>query len=234
MSDLKHRLLNRKLQRKRQRLTEEQKLALIGRLRIGDLNKLFQHRYHGDIYPDDDDGRHSLMIMPHHYARNNPLKVPSIIKDHAPWMPQDEIDEMLQEIADKPRSWRSKTLGRELNFTGAEWRRLRLRTIAPVDMTKAERDQDTRLRKRQRMRLKRRVEDRTPRAEWLATSKSRTKPWIAAGIGRTKWYELQRRHDGNSDGQVCAHKTRTYDTHLSASHTKPIRRGRAVRQEADQ
>ena len=71
-------------------------------------------------------------------------------------MPQDEIDEMLENIGDNPRSWRAKTLGRELNFTGAEWRLLRLRTITPIDMTPAERDQDTRLRKRQRMRLKRR------------------------------------------------------------------------------
>ena len=106
------------------------------------------------------------MIMLHHYARNNPLKVARIIKIHAPWMLQDEIDEMLEDIANNPRSWRSKTLGRELNFTAPEWRELRLRTIAPVDMTKAERDQDTRLRKRQRMRLKRRVQENRTHAHY--------------------------------------------------------------------
>jgi hypothetical protein len=123
-------------------LTQDQKLALIGRLRIGDLNTLFLHRYRSTVYPDDDDGRHSLSIILHHYARNNPMKVTKIIKAHAPWMPQNEIDELLTAIADKPKSWHAKTIGIELNFTPSEWRELRLRTIAPVDMTKEERRRD--------------------------------------------------------------------------------------------
>jgi hypothetical protein len=206
-------------------LTQEQKLALVGRLRIGDLNKLFRDRYGGNVYPDDDDGRHSLMILLQHYARNNPLKVMKIIEFRAPWMPQDEIDELLGEIADNPRSWRAKTLGRELNFTGSEWRRLRLRTIAPINMTKAERDQDTRLRKRQRMRIKRREENRTPRAAWLAASKSRTKPWIAAGFHCRRTWE---RHGKPAVSQVCAHKDKSI-RHTPA--TKPNRRQEVVRQE---
>ena len=58
----------------------EQRQTLIGRSHVGDLNKLFNHRYGGAVYPDDDDGRHSLMIMLHHYARNNPLRVMKIME----------------------------------------------------------------------------------------------------------------------------------------------------------
>ena len=214
-----HQINNDKAGRKRL-LTEEQRLALVGRLRIGDLNKLFRDRYGGNVYPDDDDGRHSLMILLQHYARNNPLKVMKIIKLRAPWMPQDEIDELLGEIADNPRSWRSKTLGRELNFTGSEWRRLRLRTIAPINMTKAERDQDTKLRKRQRMRIKRRIQEgRTPRAEYEANG--------SAEPSRGTCSEC---HGGHGTGEAnrppwhtwhkCVRiKIRTYDTHLCQSLT---------------
>jgi hypothetical protein len=207
-------------------LTDDQKLALIGRLRIGDLNTLFQYRYRSTVYPDDDDGRHSLSIILHHYARNNPMKVPKIIKAHAPWMPQDEIDELLQAIADKPKSWHAKTLGIELNFTPSEWRELRLRTIAPVNMTKEERRQDARLRNRGRMRAKRRFEEqRMPRIKYEVSSKTKTQPWKAAGMSRRTWY----RHGQPSVAQVCSNKDREYNAHTCANRGAAKKEGGAAR-----
>jgi hypothetical protein len=123
-----------------------------------------------------------------------------------------------------------KTLGHELNFTGAEWRELRLRTIAPIDMTKEERDQDTGLRKRQRMRLKRRKEDRIPRAVYEANSLTRTKPWETLGMKRRTWYLHGKPTPSAPVAQVCAHESKNM-RHTPVQWSKPNRRGTVVRQE---
>jgi hypothetical protein len=49
------------------------------------------------------------------------------------WMEIDEARSLLQQVEACPRRWRAGRLGQELNFTGADWRVLRLRTIAPID-----------------------------------------------------------------------------------------------------
>jgi hypothetical protein len=85
-------------------------------------------------------------------------------------------------------------MGRLQRVSKTEWQHLDLRTIAPTDMTTEERRQERRLRNRLRMRFRRRTERRKPRAEYLATSKSHTKPWLAAGISRAKWYRLTKQN----------------------------------------
>ena len=182
--------------RKRKPLTPEQIDRLIGRLRIGDLNKLFGHRYGGDRityeFPDDDAGREDLVVLLQHYGFTNPHKMARIVKLRAPWMEIDEVCRALERVNTYPHRWRAETLGRELRVTNAERQLLKLRTIAPFDMTPEERQQDRKVRDRLRKRLKRRtVEGRKPRHEYLATSKSRAKPWETAGISRRTWY---RRH----------------------------------------
>jgi len=63
-----------KKRRKRPPMAPEQLQRHIGRLRIGDLNKLFGDRYGGGRvayeFPDDDAGREDLEIIAHHYAIN--------------------------------------------------------------------------------------------------------------------------------------------------------------------
>ena len=121
----------------------ERKNRAIGTQRIGDLNKLFAWRYGGNresyVFPDDDAGVEDLKILLHHYALNNPLAMPRIIKLRAPWMNEAASIRLLEQIEAFPQKWRADTLGRKLNLAGAEWRTLRLRTIAPVDMTQQER-----------------------------------------------------------------------------------------------
>ena len=117
----------------------ERKNRAIGTQRIGDLNRLFSRRYGGSresyAFPDDDAGLEDLKILLHHYALNNPLAMPRIIKLRAPWMNKAAAARLLEQIEAFPQKWRADTLGQKLNPTGAEWRILRLRTIAPVDMT---------------------------------------------------------------------------------------------------
>ena len=186
--------------RKRKPLTPEQIDRLIGRLRIGELNKLFAYRYGGDRityeFPDDDAGREDLVILLQHYGFTNPHKMAGIIKLRAPWMEVDEVVRTLEQVNTYCRRWRAETLGRELRVTKGEWQRLGLRTIAPCDMTREERKQERKMRDRLRKGLKRRTQGRKPRADYLAASKSRTKPWETAGISRRTWYRQQAKLNG--------------------------------------
>ena len=163
---------------------------LIGRLRIGDLNKLFVDRYGGSratyVFPDDDSGLEDLKILIHSYAWSNPLAIPRIIKIRAPWADAKAI---LSEVAADPKKWRAATLGKILNYTGPEHRKLRLRTIAPVDMTLEERADYSRILANGRRLKKRRLMGMKTGAEYLAAnSLSREKPWKVEGITRAEWY----------------------------------------------
>ena len=170
----------------------ERKNRAIGTQRIGDLNKLFAHRYGGNresyVVPDDDAGLEDLKILLHHYALNNPLAMARLIKLRAPWMNESAAASLLEQIDAFPQKWRANTLGRKLNLTGPEWRALRLRTIAPVDMTRQERVAFSQALARQRRQARRRAQGKKPRAEYLAKSLSQTKPWLAHNISRSTWY----------------------------------------------
>ena len=189
--------------------TKEQFWTMIGRLRIGELNKLFRRRYAGYAgeyeLPDDDSGREDLMILLHHYANSNPLQMAKIIELRAPWMGVDERRSVLDRVAAYPWRWRSETLGRRLHVTKVEWQSLNLRTIAPVEMTRNERSQERKLRNRLRMHHKRRREGRKSRAEYESNSLSRTKPWLAEGISRRTW-ERRRRADEKACRKCVSHK----------------------------
>jgi hypothetical protein len=184
----------------------ERKNRAIGKQRIGDLNKLFARRYGGNregyVFPDDDAGLEDLKILLHHYALNNPLATARIIKLRAPWMNESAAASLLEQIEAFPQKWRSDTLGRKLNLTGAEWRTLRLRTIAPVDMTRQERVAFSQAIARQRRQARRRVQGKKPRAEYLAKSFNQTKPWLALNISRSTWYRRGKPTPSTSDTSV--------------------------------
>jgi hypothetical protein len=172
--------------------TIEKRNRAIGTQRIGDLHRLFAHRYASNresyVFPDDDAGLEDLKILLHHYALNNPLAMPRIIKLRAPWMDEVAANRCLEQIEAFPQKWRADTLGRKLNLTGAEWRTLRLRTIAPVDMTQQERVAHSQALARQRKQAKRRATGKKPREEWLANSTTAKKPWATLKMSRRTWY----------------------------------------------
>ena len=86
---------------------------------------------------------------------------------------------MIEQVKAYPRKWRANTLGKLLHFTGTEWRKLRLRTIAPVDMTPEERRDFSRILSNERRRVKRTRSGMKTRAEYEANSLSRAQPWVA-------------------------------------------------------
>ena len=110
--------------------------------RVHALNRIFKRLYGGE-FPDDDAGLEDLKILAHHHYSGDPLAMARIIKLRAPWADADAIQ---NEIIANPRKWTSKELGEAVNFTRAEWRHLRVRTIEPVDMGQAERAEFNRIR----------------------------------------------------------------------------------------
>jgi hypothetical protein len=154
--------------------------------RIRALNRIFESRYRGEIFPDDDVGLADLKILLHHYAIGNPQAMSRIVRRRAPWVDAEAI---MEEVNNNPKWWTSKELGEEINFTGAEWCQLGIRTITPVDMSKAERNEFHRNRRNGRRLNKRRMEGMVTRAEYLeANNLSQTKPWEAEGISKATWY----------------------------------------------
>jgi hypothetical protein len=119
-------------------LEGDRKRNIVGKIRIGELNRFYRGRY-GDVFPDDDAGHEDLEILLHHYALNKPDAIPRVIELRAPWMTEQHAAELTEEINDNPRRWLAGELGRVLGLTGAEWRRRPYKTIAPIDMTLDER-----------------------------------------------------------------------------------------------
>ena len=74
-----------------------------------------------------------------------------------------------------------------------ERERLRLWTIAPCDMSEEDLEEQRKAKVRQRKRLQREKQGKPTRAEWLANSLSKTKPWVAADVSRATWYRQQAR-----------------------------------------
>jgi hypothetical protein len=153
------------------------------------LNRIFESRYRGQTFPNDDAGLADLKILIHHYYWGNPIAMPRIIQMRAPWA---DVEAIIDEVSANPRKWSSEELGQELNFTGKEWRQLRIRTIAPVDMTKKERAYFNGVRADARRRIKRARSGMKTRAEYESQSLSQTKPWEAEGVGRRTWYRRQK------------------------------------------
>lgn len=122
-----------------------------------------------------------------------------------------DASNLLARIEAYPRKWRSETLGRLLRLTGEEWRVLRTRTIAPIDMSKAERRQDSQQRHKERQQIKRRKAGKKTRAEYLAGSLSKTQPWLAEGISRRTW---ERRR---AVTQVCSNKDKYEQSQLATA-----------------
>jgi hypothetical protein len=188
---------------------------IVGKIRIGSLNTLFAYRYGGCptncgwTFPDDDAGLEDLKILLHHYRFTFAHKMPQVMKLRAPWA----TDKVLEQVCAHPRKWKSERLGKLLNLTCEEWRKLRIR-IAPVDMPAKERRDYSRILSNGKRLKKRRTKGMKSRAEYLeANSLSQTKPWIAEGISRRTWY----RRRGTSLAAI----------HKNNAHDRPVPTGMA-------
>jgi hypothetical protein len=91
--------------------------------------------------------------------------------------------------------WKADTLAKRLNLLSDERDRLKIRTIGAVDLNLKQRKE----RRRERDRLVKQVKRRAAGAKPQAQSACRTKPWLAKGISRSKWYADKQKADPSRD-----------------------------------
>ena len=200
---------------------------LLRRLRLGDLRKLFADRCRRRVLPDDDAGREYLreLLLPISLGPNDAVRRPGAIQiwgpvdrmrreieSWAPWLSEDETQDVLDEINLMPM-WQRKpmaaTLGDRLGLTYAERSRLRIQTIGACDMSEAAMALIRKQKKRRRDRLRRQARGAKSRAEYLAANnKSREKPWVVRGISRRAYYyQIKRERDCTGPRRVNLSKT---------------------------
>jgi hypothetical protein len=168
--------------------------SMIG-LRLRELEIIFWSRYGGRRLPHDDAGIDDAMMVLQHMAglTIDPRgRMSAWLATWAPWMAPGEAAVLIERAIAKPTRYRADTLARRLNLHLAERTLLNVTTIGAVDKPKKQRDAERKERNRLAKEKRRRARGAKPRAIYCSSSKSRTKPWITAGMSRATWYRRQR------------------------------------------
>jgi len=98
-----------------------------------------------------------------------------------------EAKTIIDEARATPRQMESDALARWLGLTYGVREKLGITTIGAIDVSKSERKALRKERNRQAKERRRRDQGAKPRAEYLAQSLSRLRPWQAMGISRSTW-----------------------------------------------
>ena len=184
---------------------------LMRRLRFGDLQRLIRWRY-GHTLPNDDAGTEDLveLLLPISLGNNPEDRMRRAIEIWAPWVSPSvatDVIHLVNSIPTRKRRPPGNVLGARMCYTLADHQRLMLRTIRPCDVSDEELTEWRKKRSRDRKAEKRRQSGAKTRQQYLATSKSRLKPWEAEGISRATWYrrrETSVSHINFTDtGQTC-------------------------------
>jgi len=156
-------------------------------LRKAEINMLSDHRYSRFQLPNNDEGRRMMRIMFDHLAQIGEDHCRRWADMHAPWMAENELDDLIDDVGPGKR-WSAIALGKALNLTNDDRVRLDIRTIRPIDRTKAQLEQDRKTRDAERKRTRRAEDGATPRAQSL----QQTQPWKALGISRATYFRRLR------------------------------------------
>lgn len=158
-------------------------------LRVRDLNRLFQARY-GHKAPDTPQVREHVAIIAHHLAQlpyNTEKAVMGWLEGNAPFYTITETKELLAAVSFSPKHWKARRLGFLLKLPFNDRAKMRITTIAAYDMSEARREIRRKQMAKDRMQRIRREKGAVPRAQYLATTLTASKPWIAEGITRRTW-----------------------------------------------
>lgn len=183
----KHAEIERRYKRKRGR-----RHVSIAALRVNDLRKLFTARY-GELFPNDDAGRDDAHVMVHHLGAlsGDPRKrITPWLREHCPWTSLAEAEKLLVEAITRPQRWRADKLAWRLGLNEADRTALGITTIGAIDLSRADRIKRRKAKHRRLAIARRRAKGAKPRAQYLATSISRTRPWLQLGMSRAKWYRM--------------------------------------------
>lgn len=148
---------------------------------------LVQHR-HGGL-PDTDDRSQYLEAIawccyPRHGDRAFML---GLWCDKLGGAGEDEIQHAIETTRQR-RRFTARQFGRLLWLKDAERQQLKIKTIEAQDVSPAKRARQRKIAHAKREELRRRAKGAKPRAEYLAASKSKNKPWQALGISRRTYY----------------------------------------------
>jgi hypothetical protein len=162
--------------------------ALICRVRLRELERLYQRRY-GAVLPYDDAGLDDLTIAAHHIAHMGSDAVGHIVawaRARMPEMPLRQAQALAEGVAANPRRFKAATLAWRLRLTNEERSTLNIATIRAVDVTDAEMAECRKRKARERdaARRQRQRSSRPAKPEPLC----RTRPWETLGMSRATWY----------------------------------------------
>jgi hypothetical protein len=104
-------------------------------------------------------------------------------------MESDEVAELTADAIAKPLYYCADTLAERLGVMDAERSKHKFKTIGAIDVPKAAREVRRREQSRDRSRRYRARNRTMTRAQYEATSISRTKPWLAAGFRCRRTWE---------------------------------------------
>jgi hypothetical protein len=167
-------------------------------LRLSDVARVIAYRC-PDGLPDDDAGREYLTewLLPISLGMDASRKMAALIKGEAAWMPVNEATALIERVLSLPiykRKPKAELLGKALRLTLAELEQIAastnkpIRTIAPCDVTREQLLEHRKAKARARKERHRRRKGARSRAEYLATAKSRLKPWVPLGISKRTYY----------------------------------------------
>ena len=163
-------------------------------IRVNELTKLFRAR-HGYQLPNTTAGRDHAAIMCSHLAecaQSPARRIDNWLSLWCPWLTVGEAAAIRAECIDSPKRWKAKTLGFRLRLTDTDRTTLGIRTIAAVDITPEAQTQRRKDKARLRAQQWRAKHRKQTRAQYLASIKATTKPWLELGISRAAWYSRQR------------------------------------------
>jgi hypothetical protein len=176
------------------------KAELVRRIRLNDHTKYLRGRY-GYELPNDDAGADDLyeLLLVVSLGEGADRKMRHAIELWAPWMNGEEASELIDNVNRTPDHQRKRDQYEQGQIWGLTWEQRKkwgIRTVAPSDLTKEE-FQQARKERKSFMQLRRRLAaGRKTRAQYrdsFANSLSRTQPWRAESMTRSKWYR-QGRH----------------------------------------
>ena len=219
--------------------------------RLGDLRKLFRHRY-GIVMPDADDAREDLreLLLVASMAYNPERAMLAEIAQWAPWLMNgkeltQEAVQLIDDVNRTPpylRKPKARLLGNRLRLTDYERTTLGIRTIRPFDMTDEQLVERRKAKDRERKWHKSRGAGKKPRDAWLANRLTRLKPWekLKPPISRRTWERRRAKAKAMSQVRVARVSAIKFNTgaeglaSLESQRRAKSRRSVAVRKGASE
>jgi hypothetical protein len=106
---------------------------------------------------------------------------------------KEEADQIIEDAGASPAPRKADAVAAPLGLKDAMRTALGINTIGSVDVSSRQRAVRRKKRNRMHNQAKRRARGARPRAEYLAETAARPRPWEAEGISRATWYRPQGR-----------------------------------------